>query len=163
MRGYAPFVFGLSILLMSPGCATIVQGRYQDLTINSTPPGAAFEVDGISGTTPATVSVRRKVRQHVVTISKPGYETAQISVGRETNAWLAGNILWGLLGLPGLGIDFISGSAYELTSNTVSVEMHQDSALAERSPAHSAAPGTSRVLEVQHVQPPPTNKPPDTR
>src|SRR5262249_22340216 len=103
--------------LCSSGCATIVKGRYQDLTINSNPPGASFEVDGISGTTPAIVPVERKLRSHTVVITKPGYETAQIRVGRDLNLWTAGNIIWGIFGLPvGVGIDLVNGSAYKLAS-----------------------------------------------
>jgi len=108
----------------SCGCATIVKGRYQEVTINSNPPGASFEVDGLSGVTPAAVPLERKLRQHTVTISKPGYETAQVQIGRDLNPWTAGNVIWGLFGLPvGVGIDLISGSAYKIDPDYVQLDL----------------------------------------
>jgi PEGA domain len=136
-------------LTCSPGCATIVKGRYQDLTVNSNPPGATFEVDGISGTTPAIVPVERKLRSHTVVITKPGYETAQIRVGRDLNLWTAGNIIWGLFGAPiGVGVDLINGSAYKLASNEVQVSLQPGSSLANQGAAVSPT-----VLEAQHTEP----------
>src|SRR5262245_13983867 len=148
MRTCALCLVAFYSVSIGSGCATILQGRYQDLTINTTPPGAAFEVDGVTGTTPATIPVRRKLKQHVVTISKPGYETAQVSVGRELNAWLIGNIVFG--GLPGLGVDFISGGAYKLSMSTVGVDMHQGGSYANQSPANSPTSGAPTVIEAQH-------------
>jgi hypothetical protein len=99
MRSLKSAALALSLLALccSAGCATIVQGRHQEVTINSNPPGAAFEVGGISGTTPAVVALPRKQKYHSVIISKPGYETAEVLVGRQINPSVAGNISWGLL------------------------------------------------------------------
>ena len=68
------------------GCATVLNGDRQKLTVNSNPPGAYFEVDGLSGTTPGSVPVERKQHQHTVTVWKPGYQTSQTRVGQSTAA-----------------------------------------------------------------------------
>jgi hypothetical protein len=157
MRAYAlvSIGVGVSILFGSSGCATIVQGRYQDLTINSNPPGASFEVDGLSGTTPATVPVRRKDRQHIVTISKPGYETQQISIGRDLNLWLAGNALFGLLGVPCVGVDLVSGGGYKLNDNTVAVQLRQETGtgLAQQPIPRKPTANDGTIVEAQHTTP----------
>jgi hypothetical protein len=143
-----PALLAILSIVSSPGCATIVKGRYQELTINSNPPGAAFEVDGISGTTPATVPVERKLKHHTVVISKPGYETAQIRVGRDLNLWTAGNVIWGLFGLPvGVGIDLVSGSAYKLATSDVQVSLQPEYPLATQQPG-----GAPSVLEAGHTE-----------
>jgi hypothetical protein len=155
---------GLAVL-GSSGCATIVKGRYQDLTINSNPPGAAFEVDGISGTTPATVPVERKLRYHTVVISKPGYETAQIQVGRNLNLWPLGNVIWGLFGLPiGVGCDLITGSAYKLADDTVHANLQPEYPIAARQPAGHSTSGTPQLIQAEHLETPlavPPQKPRD--
>jgi hypothetical protein len=151
----------LSILLSSSGCATIVKGRYQDLTVNSNPPGAAFEVDGITGTTPATVPVERKLRYHTVTISKPGYETAQIRVGRDINMWTAGNVIWGLFGLPiGVGIDLVNGSAFKLASQDVQVDLKSENSMANQPITIGSSLQVPQIIEAQHGEPPPVATPP---
>ena len=105
------------------GCASLLSSPRQDLTINSIPSGAYVELDGVLATTPATLSLERKVKQRTLTISKPGYETAEIRIGRKLNPWLAGNVLLGY-GLPvGATIDFVNGSAYQLDKENVQVTL----------------------------------------
>jgi hypothetical protein len=149
----------VSALSTSSGCATVIKGRYQDLTINSYPPGAAFEVDGIAGTTPSTVPVERKQRYHTVVISKPGHETAQIQVGRRLNLWILGNVIFGpFIGPIGLGADFITGSAFRLTDDSVHVNLSAEYPVAARQPA-ATAPGEPQLLQAEHIEPPPAEHP----
>ncbi|MBI3462505.1 MAG: PEGA domain-containing protein [Planctomycetes bacterium] len=135
-------LFGFGVLFCCGGCATLVHGRYQELTINSNPPGAKFEVDGVNGTTPGTATVDRSEKNHTVTITKPGYETSQIRIGRELNPWIAADVLLGY-GLPiGLVVDFLTGSAYKVGTDNIQVNLvpQQDSVSQNRPrSAYSAA------------------------
>ena len=60
-------------LVLAGGCATIVKGTNQKIPIGSSPSNADIYVDGnLMGSTPLDVQISRK-RDHLVTISKPGY------------------------------------------------------------------------------------------
>jgi hypothetical protein len=75
------------------GCATVVHGPYQDVTIDSNPPGAKATVSAQTSergpgyldkekqvvTTPATVRLRRD-NTYRVEVEKPGYKiwTSQV-------------------------------------------------------------------------------------
>ena len=103
------------------GCATIVNGTTQKVSVSSDPPGAQLVVDGESTyTTPATVELSRK-RDHLLTISKEGYHTEQIAVQKVISGAVAGNIIAG--GLVGWGVDAISGAQYKLVPKTVAVTL----------------------------------------
>ena len=94
------------------GCATIVTGTSQNVTVTSSPTGAKCDVarEGgqiQTGTTPMTFSVSKS--RHDLTI------TCMNDVGGKGNAtsksgaepWIFGNLLFG--GIPGLVIDLVSG------------------------------------------------------
>lgn len=103
------------------GCATVVNGRHQALSINSNPPGATFEVDGFTGTTPSTVKVKRSSSYHKVAIQMPGYQPTEQTVGRRWSPWVAGNILIG--GIPGILLDVGTGGAFALQSDHIQADL----------------------------------------
>lgn len=113
-------VLGMCLLSLT-GCSTVVNGKRQALTVNSNPPGAAFAVDGFSGVTPGTVEVERGRPNHTVAISKPGYQSTEVTVGRRVSPWVAGNILVG--GLIGLVVDLGTGGAYSLQTDQVQADL----------------------------------------
>lgn len=123
-------VLGLSLFSLT-GCATVVNGKHQALTVSSNPPGAEFAVDGLTGVTPGTVQVDRARPNHTVSISKPGYQPTEVTIGRKLSPWLTGNVLVG--GLIGLVADFSSGGAYALQSNQVQANLE---------PVYGASPGS---------------------
>ena len=141
-----------ALLLLSSfqlvGCATIVHGRNQDLAINSNPSGAYFEIDGYQGITPAIVPIERKLKDHTLTVSKPGYETQQIRISRQLSPWMAGNLLWGIAMPVGFGVDFVSGSAFKPDSESVHVTLQPlNGHSMENEPVQSA------VLEAVPLEP----------
>jgi hypothetical protein len=95
-----PFVLAAAVTLLG-GCATLVHGPYQDVRIDSNPPGAtatiapqlsergpAFldEQKTRTVTTPATVRLLRD-NSYRVEIQKPGYRIAQKQIVSEYD-WL---------------------------------------------------------------------------
>src|SRR5579875_2025592 len=66
MRG----VLGACLIMLLGGCATVIHGPYQEVRIDSTPPGATATV-----TTPATVRLLRD-NTYRVELQKPGYKLA---------------------------------------------------------------------------------------
>lgn len=108
-------------IVFSQGCATVATlgGQDQQVTITSTPPGAAVIVDGQpAGTTPAIVKLSRR-SEHNVEIAASGHETAQVTIRRHLNPWMLGNIVVG--GFIGLAVDVISDASHTLSPDELNV------------------------------------------
>lgn len=121
----------LATCLSLNGCGTVINGTRQDIAVASNPSNAQVYLDGkIVGETPTIIHPRRK-RDHVVTISKDGYETKNIQLKRVFSGAVAGNLIFG--GLPGWGVDAISGGQYRFVEESVSVDLSP--AKAEELPA----------------------------
>ncbi|MEA1985896.1 MAG: PEGA domain-containing protein [Candidatus Marinimicrobia bacterium] len=116
-------VFGILIsLILLPtifGCATIVSGGKQNISINSNP-SAAVAVDGISYTTPVVVELKRG-QTHVLTFTKEGYNPVTINLNKSFNPWFVGNIVFG--GIPGIIVDFITGAVYKIEPAVVNATL----------------------------------------
>lgn len=123
VHGVKSLVAVLGVLLLAPGCATVVTGggRDQNVTVFTDAPGATVVVDGQpSGTAPATLSLARK-SEHTVEVVAPGYEPAQLTVRRRLNPWVFGNLLIG--GPIGLVIDVVTDSTHTLSPNELKVNL----------------------------------------
>jgi len=111
----------LAALVLSTGCATIMQGSHQNVGIASTPTGATIMVDNQQmGVTPATVRLTRK-DNHVVRLQLAGYQPYEIPLARKTSGWVWGNLVFG--GIPGLAVDAITGGLYKLTPEDVNATL----------------------------------------
>ncbi len=114
------------------GCATLVGGgSHQTVAIESTPSQADFTVtsaDGLqvaSGRTPTTVRLPRK-NEYQVRLDIDGYEPQALALTRGTNGWIWGNLLFGWI--VGFGVDFLTGSAYDLEPSLVQVSLERSRA-----------------------------------
>lgn len=93
------------------GCATIVKGRNQEVTVKTEPEGATIKVDGrVIGRTPMTIMLGKKSKQ-IMTLEKEGYRTEEFPLTTTMSGWFWGNILFG--GLIGSTTDGITGAAIE--------------------------------------------------
>jgi len=130
----APLVLAGALL---SGCATIVHGPYQDVRIDSNPPGATVKIAAQTSergpgfldttkertvTTPATVRLLRD-NTYRVEMEKPGYKLASTQIVSEYD-WLWGQVACGpceaVAALPSydvsdrnLGIRFLENAFYE--------------------------------------------------
>jgi len=104
------------------GCGTLIHGGKQNIRIQSSPAGAIARSKSVSVTTPARMEMSRRT-DHVLMISKEGFEPCEIEINRRTSSWLWGNIL--LLPFAPLGviIDYYTGGYYELEPSSVYVEL----------------------------------------
>jgi len=108
------------------GCATIVRGTSQTITINSNVSGASIELDGAPvGVTPFTGKVK-KGKDKTFTIRKQGYGTQSITLERELDftATILGNVLLG--GTTGTTTDGISGAMWLYSPTTYFVQLQED-------------------------------------
>jgi hypothetical protein len=123
------------------GCATIVNGTTEEVSLSSTPDGARATIDGAQTvTTPATVSLSRG-DEHTITFHKDGYQDDSERLTSSTSGWIWGNVLVG--GIAGAMVDAESGAGKKLSSNALNVTL---TPLASAdSTASAPAPGAAQA------------------
>jgi len=97
------------------GCATIIEGTTQSVSVNTPPAaGAQCKLQSSEGvwyvTTPGSVTVHKTKNNLDVTCTKDGFADASQSVQPHFNGATVGNVLAG--GLIGMGVDAASGANY---------------------------------------------------
>src|SRR5262245_35936661 len=111
----------LCALGLLPGCASIMSGRYADVSIASNPANAHVAIrddedrEDASFQTPGMAKLKRNRKyfmpaRYTATIEAPGYETGQVRIRSSANPWLFANIVVG--GAPGLIVDGATGALY---------------------------------------------------
>lgn len=109
------------VYILSSGCASIIHGTTQDISLSSNPSGVKVLADGNQvGETPVSVTLKRKT-DHILVFNKEGYEQEQRTVMHVVSGAVYGNIAAG--GLIGWGIDAATGAQYKLAPETISVVM----------------------------------------
>ena len=136
----------LLLVLLCTGCASIVSGTRQKVTVNSTPSGARVSVidsDGatvLQTNTPAVIKLNRgngyfAGSYYKVQVEADGYQPSAANIHPSLNGWYVGNILiGGVIGL--LIIDPATGGMWALEPKIINVTL-------ETSPAKVAAGGTN--------------------
>lgn len=103
------------------GCATIVNGRTQKITVQTEPAGATASVAGVgSFTTPAVLSLDRDT-DHVITFTKAGFPERSVTLKRRLSGWAFGNIIFG--GIIGIVIDAATGDWWYFDPETFVVNL----------------------------------------
>jgi len=75
-----------------------------------------------SGTTPQTIKLPRK-NEYQIEFSVPGYRSQSLALTKGVNGWVFGNLLIGWI--PGLIIDYATGSANKLEPSLVQVTLQR--------------------------------------
>lgn len=113
------FLIGYAILLNS--CSTFINSTTQEIEIKSNPVNAKIIVDGKKyGTTPQKLNLDRG-SNHVVKLDLDGYEVYETQLTKKISFWFWGNALNGFI--PGMLIDMITGSMYNLLPDKIDVEL----------------------------------------
>jgi hypothetical protein len=121
--GLKPWTAVLFGLIALSGCASIVDGSSQSLSVKT-----MANVDDVTGaqctltnskgvwyvTTPGTITVHRAYGDMNVSCLKQGYVANIRTVASSTRGMAFGNILFG--GLIGAGVDISTGAAYDYPS-----------------------------------------------
>lgn len=122
----ATIAAGLVLAIALSGCATIIKGTNQDISIQSNPSKASVTIktsggiEVFSGTTPASAKLSKK-KEYVVTVKMDGYKESTVMVNQSFEAWTIGNILCG--GVIGLIIDAVDGAMWKLEPDQIMVTM----------------------------------------
>lgn len=118
----------LKILLVCIGlaglnaCSTFFNTTTQQVELNSNPPNAKIFVDGKSfGTTPQVINIERG-SNHIVKFELEGFEPYETQITRQMSNWFWFNAFNGFI--PGMSIDFLTGSMYSLFPDEMSAELN---------------------------------------
>jgi ABC-type Fe3+-hydroxamate transport system substrate-binding protein len=101
------------------GCATIVEGTTQSVSVNTSPAdGAQCTLVNSQGTwyvtTPGSTTVHKTKTDLDVTCTKPGYQPGHVVATSHFGATTAANVIAG--GVIGIGVDAASGANYHYDS-----------------------------------------------
>lgn len=118
------FIFAL---VSYTGCATILTGTHQKITVDSNPKDAIIETRGhTQARTPAVLSLSRWHSGDIV-VSKEGYYRKQVVLNRTLNPYALLDLPWFFLGVvPGIvavGVDIGTGAIWEYQPEMVYVEL----------------------------------------
>ena len=118
------------------GCASIINGTRQKVTVTTDPAGAIVTDGKNCWTTPATISLPRK-QAHPLFISKAGYKMQSVRLRQVASAAIIGNILLPG-GFIGLGIDTISGAHFKLIPDKLHIQLKslEEDEYADKKPLH---------------------------
>ena len=114
----------LALIVVSlSGCATIFTGSKQTVTINSEPPDANIQVDGIDrGKTPAIIKLKKGNEGQVITLKLKGYETRTFQPETTLNPVAVLN----LLSIVGGGVDCLSGALWKYDPKTYEIILEKN-------------------------------------
>ncbi len=114
-----PAVFIVS--LFSMGCATILKGSSQEVTIDSNVPGALILLNNKQiGVTPFTGNIPRGFG-NVLVVRKPGFRPITMALDTGIEPIFFGNILCG--GPTGSTTDYLTGSMFRY-AGTIQVDLY---------------------------------------
>lgn len=126
LRFTSRWAAALALAVLIPlvaGCATIMQGSTQQVSMSSSPTGAEITVNGRNlGVTPAAIELKRK-DNHVIRVQMDGYQPYEVALARSVSGWVWGNIVFG--GIPGLAVDAITGALYKLSPEQIMANLAQ--------------------------------------
>lgn len=111
------------LALLNGGCATVIDGGGQVISINTVPSGAdcALVRDGTwigqVVSTPGSIAVDPSRDTIVVTCAKPGYGAVVGSDAAVPKGQIFGNLLLGPIGIPGAIVDLSTQADYAYGSN----------------------------------------------
>ena len=118
---FLTILLGMAVMANLTGCATIVGGTHEKISI-ATPPttNAACLLSNDKGkwiiaNTPGQVKVHRSIKPLVVSCHKPGYHSNTMTVASDMKAMVAGNVVFG--GFIGAGMDAVDGAAFSYPKN----------------------------------------------
>lgn len=113
----------LTTVLIVQGCATIVSGRDQEVTFQSTPDGATVKVNGRPlGKTPLTINIKRAEGQ-TLTFEREGYKPMTTELTTSLEPWFWGNLIFGLDGLFSSTTDKVTGAMDEYSPSQYFVSL----------------------------------------
>ena len=110
------------------GCASIVEGTHQSISVETPPVSNASCVlknnigQWYIKKTPGSTLVHQSIQSLIIRCKKPHYRTAVKKVESHTKGMILGNIFFG--GVIGAGVDVADGAAYHYPTH-IKIPMHR--------------------------------------
>ena len=103
------------------GCATVISGTTQSVTIDSNPQGAEVSIDGgYIGVTPITIKLEKNKKDNI-SLKKEGYKSVSRDLTKNFDPVAIVNIVWDLS-----TTDFITGAAMKYDPNMYFFELQSN-------------------------------------
>lgn len=114
-------LFGAVIM---SSCATLINGKSQNVAIAGYPAGAEAVIDGnLRVITPGVVRLSRN-QEHNIVIQREGYAPYREHLGQHLSGWIFGNILFTPIpGAVAALIDYSDGAMWNLETDQVTVAL----------------------------------------
>ena len=126
MKKFVTVSIFISTIVLVSGCATVIRGSSEDISINSQPSGAAVRLStGQTCNTPCTLDVARK-GDVTANFSKEGYESFETAIPSSIDGGaLAGFTFLNLLFIPIINdiVDYNARANYSRKPNPVGVTL----------------------------------------
>jgi hypothetical protein len=111
----------LATSIIATGCATILDGSDQTISVKSDPNGASVYMgDKLLGKTPITTTVKKE-KDKQLTFKKSGYQTDNVLMNTGISPYFWVNILTG--GITGSIVDLSTGAMYQYQPNSYYLKM----------------------------------------
>ena len=131
----------VAVVILTQGCATVHNGRHQEIRVVTDPAGATVDVRcgklQPAAVTPTTVRLPRRVEQCSLILTRPGFHSETVAFDSRLSGWVWGNLaapigggaigatrqsdqafvdffLGALIGGAGFGVDALTGAMWEL-------------------------------------------------
>ena len=106
------FIAVLGLSLFASGCATIIKGQQDTLTVNSLEEGTAIYIDGVQRGVNDAMAQVKKGNVHTIKVTKEGCQDVIIQTGESFDATsLLGIFIdFGIISIP---VDLVSGAAWK--------------------------------------------------
>lgn len=131
----------VAVVILTPGCATVHNGRHQEIMVVTDPAGATVDVRcgklQPAAVTPTTVRLPRRVEHCSLILTRPGFHSETVVFDSSASGWVWGNFaaptvgaaiggtrqsdqafvdffFGALIGGVGFGVDALSGAMWQL-------------------------------------------------
>jgi hypothetical protein len=136
----------VAVVIFTQGCVTLHNGRQQEISVVTDPPGASVEVHcgrpQPAAVTPTTVRLPRRVEECSLILTRPGFQSETVVFDSSPSVWVWGNfaapiiagtsgatrhsdqafvdfMIGAVLGGAGFGIDALTGAMWQLEPEKV--------------------------------------------
>lgn len=140
-----------ALAVPASGCATLVQGSHQYVTVTSRPGRATARAagpPGISCETPCSLLLPRK-RATAIEVAAPGYRTARVALERSLDPLMLGNVVLPPFSILWAAVDLASGAGFRLSPTFVSVDLQPEALLAGAGRPRPQPPSASCVAAAE--------------
>lgn len=115
-------VLSLTLLLVPCGCAHMMEGTSQTITVTTSPEGKSFKFEGVRYNSPATININKKAEAAAIMVGDNHYMKIELPHEPHTKPLIWDGVLCLFFFFPGaiaFGVDFHTGAWRNYLANPV--------------------------------------------